>query len=215
MAIRKEKYVDITSKLGGASVAARRSLTGRVFTASPALGFHQIAQFHDATEVMEFFGSDSKEYKFAVKYFGFVSKSATKAEMISFAGWGGSNNEAGRTYKTYDIAVNDATLTGGGVVCVAETGEKTRFNTVYDALEHLGDDVIANITLNTNIVYVSSRTAKDAALMESLKSVTGMSSFTLIPRPTKSDGTALSDSDNEDDFDDLGVDDSDDDDEID
>ena len=203
MAIRKEKYVDITSKLGGASVAARRSLTGRVFTASPALGFHQIAQFHDATEVMEFFGSDSKEYKFAVKYFGFVSKSATKAEMISFAGWGGSNNEAGRTYKTYDIAVNDATLTGGGVVCVAETGEKTRFNTVYDALEHLGDDVIANITLNTNIVYVSSRTAKDAALMESLKSVTGMSSFTLIPRPTKSDGTALSDSDNEDDFDDL------------
>ena len=94
MAIRKEKFVDITSKLGGASVASRRSLTARVFTASPALGFHQIAQFNNADEVMEFFGSDSKEYKFAVKYFGFVSKSATKAESISFAGWGGRDNEA-------------------------------------------------------------------------------------------------------------------------
>ena len=152
MAIRKEKYVDITSKLGGASVASRRSMTARVFTTSAALGFHRIAEFHNADEVMDFFGSKSKEYQFAVKYFGHVSKSATKAEKISFAGWGGKHKEATTTFRKFDVEINDASLTGGGVVVTGEDGLKTRYNTVSEAVESLGDDIIANVVLNTDVV---------------------------------------------------------------
>ena len=182
MAIRKEKYVDITSKLGGASVAARRSLTARVFTQSPVLGYHQIAQFNDATEVMDFFGAGSREYKFAVKYFGFVSKSVTRAEMISYAGWGGANSEAETTYRKFDVEINDATLNGGGVVCTSEDGDKARYNTIHDALTAIGDEAIVNVTLNTDIIYFTASTP--ATIKEHIKTATGISSFTTIASNT-------------------------------
>lgn len=87
MAIRQTKYVDITSGVGGKSAVADRELIARCMTKSAKVGYGHILEFNDASAVSEYFGSGSSEYTFAAKYFGFVSKSVTKAKKISFARW--------------------------------------------------------------------------------------------------------------------------------
>lgn len=87
-----KKYVDITSGTAGVSAAARRNMGARVFTTSEKVGFGHVKEFTSADQVMSYFGSDSDEYKFAVKYFGFISKSVTKATKISFARYNNSTS---------------------------------------------------------------------------------------------------------------------------
>ena len=188
MAIRKEKYVDIVSKNGGASVASRRSMTARVFTSSAALGFSRIVEFSSADEVMDFFGASSKEYQFAVRYFAHVSKSATRPPKISFAGWGRTN---AKEVRRYHVSINSASMTDGGVVAVSEDGETTLFNTIHDCLERLGSGVEVDVTLNTDIVYISAMTARDDAHIASLQKATGLLSFTQIPLPTLQNGETV------------------------
>ena len=87
MAIRQSKYIDITSGVGGRSAVSDRELIARVFTTNELCGFGHVYEFNDADSVMEYFGSSSNEYKYAVKYFGFVSKNVSKAKKISFIRW--------------------------------------------------------------------------------------------------------------------------------
>ena len=186
MAIRKEKYVDITSNLGGDSVASRRSMTARVFTSSAALGFRRIVEFTSADDVMDFFGASSKEYQFAVKYFGHVSKSTTRPSKISYAGWGRVENS---DVRRYTVSINSASMTDGGVVAVSESGETSLYNTIHDCLECLGAGVEVDVTLNTDVVYISAMTARNAPHIASLQKATGLRAFTQIPRPTQNGQT--------------------------
>ena len=87
MAIRQSKYIDITSGVGGKSAVANRELIARVFTTNPLCGIGHVYEFDNADNVMAYFGSSSVEYKYAAKYFGFVSKNISKAKKISFFRW--------------------------------------------------------------------------------------------------------------------------------
>ena len=98
MAINIRKYIDITSGIAGRNKADRRDLMGLVMTDYDENGIwntpgedqiYGIREFATADEVLEAFGGNLKtpEYMFAVKYFGFLSKSITKAKFIKFAHW--------------------------------------------------------------------------------------------------------------------------------
>jgi len=87
MAISIKKYVDITSGLGGVSVAQRRELIGRLFTNNILVPTGSFIEFDSAQEVGDYFGTSSAEYLRAVFYFGFISKTVSRADKISFARW--------------------------------------------------------------------------------------------------------------------------------
>lgn len=84
MAISQKKYIDITSGVGGEATASRRELIARVISTNELIPVNQILEFNQS-QTLSYFGSDSAEYKFASKYFAFVSKTAQSANKISFA----------------------------------------------------------------------------------------------------------------------------------
>lgn len=90
MAISFKKYVDITSGVGGAAQVRQRELIGRLFTINPLVPVNSFLEFSGgdlADQVGEYFGFTSEEYKRALFYASFISKSITKATKISFARW--------------------------------------------------------------------------------------------------------------------------------
>lgn len=90
MAIPQTKYVNIISSVGGTSQVSQRDLMGRIFTANPLVPAGAVVEFSGGsanalTAVGNYFGIASEEYKFASKYFGYVSRKGTMAQKISFA----------------------------------------------------------------------------------------------------------------------------------
>jgi len=86
MAISQSKYIDITSGVGGAATASRRELICRCMTSNVLAPTNTILEYNLAQTLAKF-GSSSVEYTFALKYFGFISKSVTQAAKISFSRW--------------------------------------------------------------------------------------------------------------------------------
>ena len=84
MAIDQKKYIDIVSGVGGEASASRRELIGWLMTTSLLAPTETILEMNLAG-VLSYFGSDSDEYAFAVKYFGFISKNITQASKLSIA----------------------------------------------------------------------------------------------------------------------------------
>ncbi len=87
MAIPFTRYVDIISGLGASSAVARRDLIGRFFTTSIEQPTETQSEFTSKGSVGDKFGTSSDEFKRASFYFGFVSKSITSPNKISFARW--------------------------------------------------------------------------------------------------------------------------------
>lgn len=87
MSISINKYVDITSGVGGASAVANRQLIGRYITTSSSLNPGQLYQFNGIDDVEAIFPATAPEYLAAAKYFAFVSKLNTGANMLSMYGW--------------------------------------------------------------------------------------------------------------------------------
>lgn len=85
MSINQKKYIDVTSGVGGEAEAGRKSLGARLLTGNALLPTGRVLEFANAAEVGAYFGTASKEYAFAAKYFGFISKAITRADRISFA----------------------------------------------------------------------------------------------------------------------------------
>lgn len=118
MAISLKNYVNITSGVGGESVASRRELILRVFTPNMAKTVnkegehvdamteanHYVVEYITAAAVSEAFGANSPEYKIAVKYFGHVSKSITSPQKISFAYWKDSQGGVSSSTQRLDAA---------------------------------------------------------------------------------------------------------------
>ncbi|QRE00524.1 hypothetical protein [Burkholderia phage BCSR129] len=84
MAISIKRYVDITSGVGGASIVAARELIGRIVTTSDKLQTGAVAEFTTDTDVGTFFGTQSKEYAYALVYFAYISKQIKKPKKLSF-----------------------------------------------------------------------------------------------------------------------------------
>lgn len=163
MAINKSKYVDITSGVGGRDAVGRRNLGARCFTTHPAIAYQGVKEFTSPDEVMAFFGSNSAEYRFAVKYFAFVSKSITAADRISFASWGHQNETIG--CKSYTVTVDV-----GGITAKDEDGKVVKFDSLNACLAEIKDNALFDIVLNKDLVYISEATCDDtkhyAAIME-------------------------------------------------
>lgn len=119
MAIRQGKYIDITSGVGGKSAVANREFIARIFTANPLCEYNRVYEFDSADAVMSFFGSSSEEYAHAAKYFGFVSKTISKAKKISFFRWLNKPNPAtlyGEVNASTDMGAYRALDDGSGIV---------------------------------------------------------------------------------------------------
>lgn len=87
MAINFRKYVDITSGVGGGAGVAKRQLIARIYTQSPLVPEGTVVEMDYPEDVSNLFGPGSEEYKRAAFYFGWVSKTTTRAKMIAFYHW--------------------------------------------------------------------------------------------------------------------------------
>ena len=85
MAISQKRYIDITSGVGGQAAATERELIARLMTTNILAPFGSVMEFTSLDNVGRHFGTTSKEYAFAEKYFGFISKDIAQAKKISFA----------------------------------------------------------------------------------------------------------------------------------
>lgn len=85
MSISIKKYVDITSGVGAGATVKERELILRLFTKDAKVPAGVVMEFTELNDVAAKFGTTSEEYKRAAMYFGFVSKTITKAKKISFA----------------------------------------------------------------------------------------------------------------------------------
>lgn len=85
MSISITEYVDITSGVGAGNTVAQRELIMRLFTTNAAIPAGSVVEVTTLEDVESLFGTDSDEYRRAVKYFGFVSKSVTSPKKLSFA----------------------------------------------------------------------------------------------------------------------------------
>ena len=139
MAIRQSKYIDITSGVGGKSAVANRELIARVFTTNPLCGIGHVYEFDNADNVMAYFGSSSVEYKYAAKYFGFVSKNISKAKKISFFRWAPSEvNPYIASTSQCDVTISNYVGSNGKIKF--NIGEETTEITVnLSSVESLND----------------------------------------------------------------------------
>ena len=97
MAISIRRYVDITSAVGAGFAIRQRDLIGRIFTSNPLVPSGSVLEVTTLDDVLAYFGSGSVEYARASFYFGFVTKSATRAKKLSFV-FSSPDDEAGRIY---------------------------------------------------------------------------------------------------------------------
>ena len=87
MAIAFNRYINITSGVGGGAAVAQRDLIARLFTVNELVPTETVVEFTDLTDIANYFGTTSEEYMRAVFYFGFVSKSISRPKRISYARW--------------------------------------------------------------------------------------------------------------------------------
>lgn len=99
MAISFKKYVRITSGVGGGASVRTRDLILRVMTASMLIGADEVLEFTSATDVGDFFGTSTEEYRRAVRYFGYVSPLIGQPKRIAYGKYA-TADEAPRIFGT-------------------------------------------------------------------------------------------------------------------
>lgn len=87
MAISLNKYVEITSGVGGGGAVRQRDLIGRIFTSNPRVPSDSYIEFTTSDDVRAFFGSASEEYARALFYFSWISKLIVAPQKLSYARW--------------------------------------------------------------------------------------------------------------------------------
>jgi len=86
MAISFQKYINITSGVGGAANVGQRSLCGRIFSANSLIPTSTIIEFTNVSDVGTYFGTTSEEYlRAANPYFRFISKNIKTPQLLSYA----------------------------------------------------------------------------------------------------------------------------------
>lgn len=94
--IPSDRYVDITSGVGGASALSTRQLILRLFTTNELFPTNSVVTFTSPSDLLSFLNGDSSsvEYKQALQYFSYVSKSIRQPNRISFARWANVDTSA-------------------------------------------------------------------------------------------------------------------------
>lgn len=115
MAINSNKYVQITSGVGGAATVSARELLCRVFTDNELVPTGSVLKFSDADSVGDYFGTTSEEYKRAAFYFSFISKAITSPRNINFARWAEADTSAQIFGAQADTLVNLQAISAGAL----------------------------------------------------------------------------------------------------
>lgn len=148
MALPQDRYVKITSTNAGDPEITDRDLGALLFTKGTDTGAWigdgsfetgMMLVTHSLSQVAKYWSSDSKEYKFAARYFGYVSPSATSAATLSFTKWGNNSetpvqalnriNDATNNFGSFAFAENDITLTQ--VKDLAEANKTYNYRYLY------------------------------------------------------------------------------------
>lgn len=87
MAISFDRYIRITSGVGGGAAVRLRDLILRLFTTSERVPAGTAVEMDNITDVANYFGTGTPEYLRALFYFGFLSKNISAPNKISFGRW--------------------------------------------------------------------------------------------------------------------------------
>ena len=115
MSVSISRYIDITSGVGGGNNVSTRNLGGLLITNNPLCPTGAIVSFNSAAQVGSFFGTSSEEYYRAEFYFGWISKSITTPNQLSFWFWNAGCNTSSLIYglqATYSLSTFTAVTTG-------------------------------------------------------------------------------------------------------
>ncbi len=153
MAISQKRYVDIQSGVGGQAAATARELILRCITTSGLAPTNKILEFSSLDDVGGYFGSDSTEYKYAEKYFGYISKDITMPRKISYARYTPSDVAASIIGAGVKPKLADFTNISDGALAVNGTTISEIDLTGADSLSAVGDiidtaAVSAGVTVN-------------------------------------------------------------------
>lgn len=162
MTISIDRYVSITSVVGGATAVRQRELIGRIYTDSVYANPTTSKEFTSAKSVAEWFGGESIEARIALAYFGFVTKSATRPSKMSFAAWRPAGADAiiigGRIDATWDV-IKDQLVAAAG-----DTGKVTFSITIGGGRVDVDSGTIAGYTSFSNLA---------GGMQEALRAVSG------------------------------------------
>jgi len=142
MSIDQNKYIKSTSGVGADASVPRKDPILRVLSNNPLIPTKTVKNFSKPVELATYFGTDSEEYKRASFYFGFLSKSVTVANKISF--------------HKYNAVDSNALIYGGKTQKVL-----TDFNTISDAsfdleIADVTHTVITDLTTATSLSDIAS-----------------------------------------------------------
>lgn len=163
MSITIKKYIDITTAVAGSAAADNRELMQRIFTENPLVPVNGVIEITTLAEVGTYFGTGSEEYKRAIGYFGFISKSATRNDVISFSGYslvpvealilGNQEQQSLTALNAFNSAILEITIGGfGGATAPIDLSTApdiaTAMTTIESAINALSvDPLVANATV--------------------------------------------------------------------
>ena len=154
MALPQERYIKITSGEGTVTTGERSLQTlvisdGTLVSGS-GLTFDESAllKFYNAVEVGEAFGTSSKEYAWAVKYFSYVSPSGETPSLLTFA----KHGDAEGTTDAFLADFNRVAAMTNDFVCFTFLTETPPTEAQVKAV------AAANAALNYRFLFVASLT---------------------------------------------------------
>jgi len=132
MAIPILNFVDITSGVGGANQVPTRNYGAMVITNNSLVPTGNIISFTNADDVGTYFGFESEEYLRALFYFGWVSKTATTPNLLSFWFW---NNDAATASLIFGAKPSGSlsqlnAISGAGEITINMGGFSHTFTTI-------------------------------------------------------------------------------------
>lgn len=94
--IDSDRYVDITSGVGGAAAFGVRQLTPRLFTTNELFPTEAVVKFSSAADLLNYMNQDStsEEYKQGNFLFSYISKAIKKVNTIEIARWADTDTSA-------------------------------------------------------------------------------------------------------------------------
>lgn len=148
MSISIKRYVDIQSGVGAAVTVAQRDLIGRLFTSNPKVPADAVVEFDTPEDVALYFGGASEEYKRAVFYFSFVSKSISSPRKLSFSRWAKVASEA-RIYggRVTATVADFVALGAAGAISIDVGGQEATVTTADFTGDVSYADVAASLQL--------------------------------------------------------------------
>lgn len=171
MPISSNRYVSITSAVGGGDAFPTRELLLRLYTTNERVPTGSVLNFSTnalASSLLDYFGSDSEEYLQAAYYFGFISKVSSSPKNIQYARWAEADTSAQvfgsklatldqlKTYTTgaFDIILEGVTFNVTGL----DFSAAATYADVAAALQ-TQIQLTAGAMSATTVVYDASRTA--------------------------------------------------------